>query len=500
MNTCCPGNPPCRPVRHRFAIGITLAVSLVTCARGVRAEPGRATLSATLRDVVSHLPHAETTVGACVVDLVTGDDVFAVGADAPLVPASTMKVFVMVAALRHLGADFAFETVLATNGEDLFLIGGGDPALGDAKLAGADGESITTVFERWADALIDAGVTTVPGDIIVDESIFDDVATHPSWERRDLNKWYAAPVGALNFNDNCVDLTVSPAGVRNAPAVVTVQPESSLIRIDNACRSGGAGTPLLHHVYDTYTYRITGRCTKRWPFGPVSFPDPGLLAADSMRSAFAARGVHIAGSVRRERVRRPDGTLPSTVKVVARDTTPLVDVLARIGKDSQNLFAECLMKRLGYAWAKRRGQPDPRGSWALGAEAIAATLSDAGIDAANFLAVDGSGLSRDNRCTARQLAGTLAWMYHMPEGGVLRDSLAIAGVDGSLRKRLRDVPDCVYAKTGTMRGVRVLAGFAGPRGDPRYAFAVMFNGYPGPSTPYKRLQDRFCRALIDYTR
>jgi D-alanyl-D-alanine carboxypeptidase/D-alanyl-D-alanine-endopeptidase (penicillin-binding protein 4) len=86
-------------------------------------------------------------------------------------------------------------------------------------------------------------------------------------------------------------------------------------------------------------------------------------------------------------------------------------------------------------------------------------------------------------------------MYQQRDFELIYDSLSIGGVDGSLRKRLKDIPGQVHAKTGTMRGVRALAGYVGDNARPRYAFAVLFNGYKGPSTPYKAIQERICRIL-----
>ena len=177
--------------------------------------------------------------------------------------------------------------------------------------------------------------------------------------------------------------------------------------------------------------------------------------------------------------------------------TPLQDILTRAGKDSQNLFAECLLKRAGYARARRAGQVDARGSWKSGGEAVFALLYRAGIDSHGLSVADGSGLSRDNTCTANQLAELLGWEYSQPTGVVLTQSLATAGVDGSLKKRLKNSDSRVHAKTGTMKGVRALAGYIDGESGPRYAFAVMFNGYKRTAAPYKEIQDRVCRILAD---
>jgi len=482
----------CNKRNRQVLAAITCWLLLTTTS--LRADPK---LEADLRKVLAKLPHASAVVGACVIDLASDRVVYAQNADAGLTPASTMKLFAMTAALTELGPQFAFETILAADSVNLVIIGDGDPGFGDEKLHKHRKETIAAPFERWADALRQNGLTLLPGDIIIDETIFDDQRLHPTWERADLDNWYAAPVGGLNYNDNCLDFVVTPAKTRNAPPLISVRPDTTLPKILNKCQSGGKGTPILHHAFDTMEYTVSGRCRKRYDLGSVSFPDPVLLFADSMRQTLSRAGVTIHGSIRRARVRRPDGTLPSSLSIVARHRTPLADVLGRSGKDSQNMFAECLLKRTGYAWARHRGLPDPRGSWKLGSDAVMDFLHRAGIDTRGLIVADGSGLSRHNSCTARQLTTMLAWSYRQPFGPVLLDSLATAGVDGSLRKRLKDSDGRVHAKTGTMRGIRALAGYVDSDAGPRYAFAVLFNGYSGGSAPYKAIQDRFCRILAD---
>ncbi len=455
----------------------------------------RADLLHDLRAALASAPHAKTTVGACVIDVTTGTTVFERSADQSIIPASTMKVFAMAVAIEELGTAFEFQTTLATDGVHLYVIGDGDPAFGDPTLAQRRGEATDAPFVRWATLLRHNGAFNIPGDLVIDESIFDAVRLHPSWEANDLGKWYAAPVGGLNFNDNCIEITLTPAAP-GAPATVDVHPSASVIRVINKTKSARPGKPLLHHRHDSTEYTVSGNCPKKWPFGSVGFPDPGLLFAETLRATFAAERVTFSGSVKRQRLRRPDGTLPSSISVLATQVTPLADALNRAGKNSQNLFAEALLKRAGFAWARRSRVESPVGSWASGTEAVNRMMMRVGADTAGFRIVDGSGLSRENRCTARQQAATLAWVNRQVWADLFRENLSVAGVDGSLHRQLKAYPNRVYAKTGTMRSVRALTGFVtGPQG-PRFAFSVIFNGYPGPSTPYRAVQDEFCRVLI----
>ncbi|MCH8149576.1 MAG: D-alanyl-D-alanine carboxypeptidase/D-alanyl-D-alanine-endopeptidase [Planctomycetes bacterium] len=480
------------------------------------AAPAHAGIARAIDAALASVPHARTHVSACVIDVQNGANVYDRNADTALIPASSMKVFAMAAALIELGENFEFETVLARDGNNLYLIGDGDPSLGDEKLCKRRGDSVTGAFERWADRLVSSGVTRVSGDLVFDGSIFDHERFNTTWEEKDLDNWYAAPVGGLNFNDNCVDVTLHPSATSGELVSVTVSPRCSIIEIANKCKSGGKGPPVLRHAFDSFQYKISGRCPKRWPFGPVSFPDPEMLTADVLRTVLRDKGIVIEGRIRRDRVRQADGSLPPGLAIVATYTTSIADILNRAGKNSQNLFAEALMKRTGYEWLKRKGVQDPRGGWVPGRQAVVEMLDDAGIDIGGFAVADGSGLSRENRCTARQLAGVLYWMSKRPEGALLCNSLSVAGVDGSLEKRLQHSPGVVFGKTGTMRGVRTLCGYIMPHTNdetadasphtadgssssnkPRFAFCIMFNGYPGASTPYREIQDRICHALIN---
>lgn len=458
--------------------------------------PALAGLQQDLRAILTKLPHPQAMAGACVIDLTNGQAVFELNAHAPMTPASTMKLFSMAAALAELGTNFQFQTLLATDGTNLLLIGDGDPGFGDLKIAQARRESIYAPFEGWAETLRARGILHIKGDIVIDESIFDEQRVHPSWESGDLGKWYAAPVGGLNINDNCLDITAIP-GKTGGPASVIVEPQNGLITIINRCKTGGKGEPTLNHRAGSNEYTVSGRVNKRWPFSPVACTDPGLLFADSFRSVLTRKGIKIEGGIRRGRARASDGSLPPPITVLGIHHTPIGEVLARAGKDSQNLFAECLLKRAGSARARRLGQPDGRGSWKSGGEAVFALLQRAAIDSHGLAVADGSGLSRDNACTASQLAELLAYEYTQPTGSLLRQSLATAGVDGSLKKRLKNSDSRVHAKTGTMKGIRSLAGYVDGESGPRYAFAVMFNGYKGAAAPYKEIQDRFCRILAD---
>ncbi len=452
-------------------------------------------LDRSIQSAIASMPHAKTVAGVCVLDVATGETVFGHKADQAMIPASTMKVFTLAAGVLELGSSFTFDTMLGTDGSNVYIVGSGDPGFGDPVLAKALNQSVTSVFDRWADRLAQQGMTTIQGDIVIDASIFDQQLIHPDWEKSDLGKWYAAPVSGLNINDNCLDITINPAATPGSPVLVSLIPENALAQFLNKCRSGGKGKPVLHHSPGTWDYRLSGRCKKRWPFGPVAFPDPAALTADAFRVVLQQKGIEFAGQLVRQRVRLDDGQLSPEVFVLDIHQTSMADVLGRIGKNSQNLFAECLLKRLGAEWSKRNGLGNSSGSWESGSHAIAEILKRAGVNIAGLIVSDGSGLSRMNRCSARQLADTLMHLHRKSGGEMVWQSLAVPGERGSLRNRMQGLEPVLRGKTGTMRGISALSGYVDTQSGRRLAFAMMFNGYRGPSTPYKAIQDRICKLL-----
>lgn len=479
--------------RKRVPACAAVAVAVVATASAAAGAQG---VTERLSVALKKLPDGRASAGACVIDPERGETVFAFRADEPMTPASAGKIFVMSAAIAALGPGFSFETVLAEQGADLVVIGAGDPGFGDPELARTRGESVTAPLERWAETLRARGRAAATGRFVVDDFIFDDQPVHPTWEAADLGRWYAAPVGGLCLNDNCVEITLHPGDRPGAKPTWSVTPPlRDTIRLINECKTGKGPTPLLHVDATARGYRVTGAVSKPHTFESVATFDPTLTFVDAMRTVLARGGVAPTGDVVRRPVRRPDGSLPPDARLLAMHRTALSEVLSRIGRNSQNLFAECLMKRLGYEWQRRQGWTTPRGSWESGSAAIGEALREGGVSTGGLTVVDGSGLSRANRCTARHLAETLAWMSRHPQGRVLAESLARPGEPGSLRTTMKDLAGRVRAKTGTMRGVRALAGYVTSASGKEYAFAVMFNDYAGSSSPYKAIEHQFCKIL-----
>lgn len=456
-------------------------------------SPGLKERADALAGLLDKLPHQAVRVSAAVMSLPDGRMIYRRNDTRVLVPASNQKIITAAVALSALGVAYRFETQLALQGGNLVLIGGGDPGLGDPRLAEDSGRSRLHVFERWADLLAGRGLTTIAGDLIIDDSALESTHFHPSWEEADLTHWYAAPVGGLNFNDNCIEVTVWPTA-KGQPVRYQVFPGTDWVRIANRCLTGAKNKPWIHRPSSEPLYQLRGQCNRRAELQSVAVPDPGIFAGEVLKSVLRARGIEITGSVRRRVVK---STSQNELEVIASHATPMADVLGRAMRDSQNLFAECLFKSAGRRPSGREEALKP-GSWAAGGQFAAQTLQSWGIDTSGMIASDGSGLSRDNRASAAQLVQVLRRMYlDTKVGHLFIESMSLNATDGTLRKRMKDIPARVRAKTGYLKGIRSLSGYVMAGEDRWYAFSVIFNNIPGGTAPYNRIHDNICRALIE---
>ena len=437
-------------------------------------------------------------VAGRVVDLSNGRELYAENADEPVLPASNLKLLVSTAALDFFGPDYAFKTYLALDGEDLWIIGTGDPGVGDDAIAGrrtTKGRTMT-VLEDWSRALKSRGVAQVKGKLYYYDGAFESQQVHPTWDEDDLPNWYAAPVSGLNFNDNCIDITVYPTE-EGKPVRYEVVPPVQGIKIINNCITGAEGDPDCDRAPKENVYTLKGGCTKKTALKSKPVTNPGAFFADALREQLRKDGIEVLGSI--ERAEKPLGGKlePPGDKVVAVHETTVRELLPRINKNSQNLLAEGLCKLLGRGYDLKRGRGDAPGSWASGSDAIHAFLKRHRIDDGAIVVADGSGLSRDNRVTTHAISDLLVKMRAHPHGDVFYDSLSVGGVDGTIRNRFTDKPGVVHAKTGYIGGVRSLSGYL-PSKRGEIVFSFIYNRIPGQVKPYEELQDYAIRTLMSW--
>ncbi|HEX2971877.1 MAG TPA: D-alanyl-D-alanine carboxypeptidase/D-alanyl-D-alanine-endopeptidase [Tepidisphaeraceae bacterium] len=481
-------------MRLRIATVLGLLMLLGGCVSSQTGED--AALAERLEPVLNRLSRTGAVCSARVVELPSGRQLYAQDIDRPMIPASNQKLLVGAAMLDRFGVNYRWKTYLAFDGANLWVIGTGNPATGDGRIASWSGGSSLTMFDQWATALRGRGITQIPGDLYYYDGLLDDQRVHPSWEPADLSDWYAAPVGGLNFNDNCMDVSVRPAA-RHQRVLYQLTPALGYTRVVNECVSGGVGRPNASRSADGRVLHLTGTCAAATDLDSIPVTDPGFFFADALRSHLGNRGIRIDGQIRRAGAPLGKTLTPPSNMLIATHETPMQEVLWRMNKFSQNLFAEAMIKTLGRQHELDHGR-NVRGSWAAGGSAIHAFLERHEIEDSQVVIEDGSGLSERNRLTTRAITKVLQAMFDHPAGELYRESLAMPGQSGTLARRMMDLRGQVMAKTGTLRGACNLSGYVRTRGGRWLSFSILYNGYAGDETPYHNLQDEACRVLAGY--
>lgn len=423
-----------------------------------------------------------------VVERASGAELFALHAERALAPASTQKILTALAALDAFGAGHQFETeVLAPAPPDA------NGRVASLTLRGADPAMTGEMWWRLASDLRVLGVAEVAGDVVLDDSLLDAERWHPSWYPISARA-YHAPIGAISANYGAFRVVVSPGETLGAPGRVQIDPPLAYFPLTNATRTTrpGAGPPLeVERTRDPgggerVTVRgaiaLGGDRVEIWR----SVIDPTAYAAAVVRSQLEAAGVRVGGKV------TPGAAPGQSVLIYAFEGMPLRAEADLLLKYSNNFIAEALLKQLGRL---DTGMP---GSWVNGAAALRARLAALGLPLDGTRIVDGSGLSRDNRISARLLVAALRRADEsFAIGPDLLAGLPIAAEDGTLRKRAEGARGLVRAKTGTLDGVTSLAGWARTERGRELVFALISNGHRHGDALAMDAVDAFAAALVD---
>jgi D-alanyl-D-alanine carboxypeptidase/D-alanyl-D-alanine-endopeptidase (penicillin-binding protein 4) len=480
-------------MRRRALLAFTFITSLLAALTTARAD-----LAADIDTVLHDKLLTRASVGIDIVRLGNSaadiTTLYRTDSTLPLVPASNLKVITTSAALEQLGPDFKFRTILLYHDGDLVLVGDGDPTFGDAELLKKVGWDVNTVFKTWATGL--AKNVHAAHDLLVDDSIFDDQFLHPNWPADQTQKRYVAEIAGLNLNANCADIYVRPGAYGHLVDFWT-DPATNYFSIKNSCVSGSENAIWLSRQPGTneLTLRGSARSSNIVPVG-VTIHDPPMYAGTLLAETLKSAGINLTGTVKRDRTARNAyqaalHTNNSTWTLLAVHETPLLSVIDRANKDSMNLYAECLCKRLGYA-------KSGAGTWQNGTAAVGGFLSSLNIPASQYILDDGCGLSKSNAISAHLMVTVLTHDYFGPNAAAWLASLSVAGEDGTLAERFHgsDLRGRVIAKTGFVNGVSCLSGYLHAKDGNWYCFSIMFNGIPeGTNSTAKVLQERIVHAM-----
>jgi D-alanyl-D-alanine carboxypeptidase/D-alanyl-D-alanine-endopeptidase (penicillin-binding protein 4) len=420
-------------------------------------------------------------------------------------PASNAKLYSGALALDRLSGDYRIKTSLYSTARpdaagalkaDLLIYGRGDPSFA-ARLNGGD---YFKSLDPLITSLMNAGVRRIEGDLIGDESYFQGPPLGSGWEWDDLQWYYGAEVSALSINDNALDLFVKPAERAGIPCRVSTGPPTPFVTIINRTQTVPKGAESRVRVYrpvgENIIY-ISGSLAvgSNGYSGYVAVHNPAGLFVNLFKEALARRGITVTGRVRTIDWKYREVTPLDFAKLIelgAVDSPPLKDLVREMMKPSQNLWAQMLLLAVGVnqkteisslkvegSNGSARDSVLDKTSEQFGIDAMKIFLAQVGVRAGEVLLEEGSGLSRRDLVTPAATVELLSFMSRHRWADAFRDSLPIAGIDGTLQNRMKGTAAAtnVRAKTGSLSYVYTLSGYVTTAAGERLAFSVMLNNY-----------------------
>ena len=405
-----------------------------------------------------------------------------------------MKILTTAVALETLGPNYRFPTSLFTDGNledevlngNLYIQGHGDPKF------------VTEQMWLLVNKLRNLPIRRITGNIIGDDSFFDNKKRVKTWIKNPGAQAYEAPLGALSFNFNTVQAYVSP-GIKagNKPKII-IEPDTEYITLDNQAKTLKPGkrnrlivNRVEHNGFDEIT--VSGGITLSQARAQyfLNITDPTQYTLSVLKKYLAHAGIKFTGKIEQRRV--PEGAM----KLLTHDSEPLTLALQGLNKFSNNFVAEQILKTIG---AEKYGQP---GTTLKGLKAFKEYLIKLGYQQNQYQVLDGSGLSRQNRLSPQIIIDVLRHVKN--DLGVYPEfvsALGVMGVDGNVKNRMRGVKSSERArvKTGTLNFVSALSGYFQSRDDETFAFSILMNSLKCSNGRIKKLQDQIIREGLKLRR
>jgi serine-type D-Ala-D-Ala carboxypeptidase/endopeptidase (penicillin-binding protein 4) len=487
-------------IRIRFIITF-VALNILLLSNALSSSANTFVKAETLNQKFSELINRDPAIqgalaGVSIRSATTGNIIYDHFGNLRLRPASNLKLMTAAAALSVLGENYTFSTHLSTDGQvvgnmifgNLYIKGKGDPTLREED------------FDRFAEELIQMGVTVIQGDLIGDDTWYDDVRLSVDLPWSDEQTYYGAQISALtaspnkDFDAGSVIVEVRPAKKVGQPALISITPKMDYMKIVNKTKtvqSDGNKKIKIVREHGTNTINIIGTIPTKsakitdW----IAVSDPTGYALALFKKSMEKKGIVISGKVRR-------GTVPNKVNLLTtHQSMPLSGLLVPFMKLSNNVHAEMLIKEMGKV---KRGE----GSWDKGLEVLESELIKLGVNTETLLIRDGSGISHLNLIPANEISTLLFTIQNKPWFNTFLHSLPIAGeqekwIGGTLRHRMNQpiMRGRIKAKTGTLTSVSSLSGYVETSKGEKLIFSILLNNLINEEEG-KELEDRILEILV----
>jgi D-alanyl-D-alanine carboxypeptidase/D-alanyl-D-alanine-endopeptidase (penicillin-binding protein 4) len=379
-------------------------------------------------------------------------------------PASIQKLLTSIVALEKLGAGFQFQTKVLSNKTiengildgDLTIYGQGAPDFNEEDL------------EKLVEQLQAKGLKKIKGNIIGDESFFKGDNLGDGWTWNDVQWYYGAEASALSINQNQGSVNVRNGKARASTDYIQV---SRAVKPIADIEAAGLKRGLADN--QVYVWGNANNLNAR-----ISINNPALWAAEIFKKALEKKGISVEGETKSADWKSENNS--NTTEFARIESQTLGEIVRRMNKDSINLYAELILRTLGKQFGDAAPNENPktqalRGDGSAGASVIKKWLTENNVATDEIKIHDGSGLSRLNFVTPEAFGRALIYAAQSKFAEEFKNSLPIAGTDGTLRGRLGNVRGKVLAKTGSITYVNALAGYAKSSTDETFAFVIICN-------------------------
>jgi len=430
------------------------------------------------------------TISFYALDLDSNKVIAGLGSNKSLVPASTMKLVTTATALELLGPGKRFTTYIKYDGEidsncvlngNIYVVGGGDPCLGSERFI----KHYKNFINKWANEIIELGIDSINGRVIGDATIFDEQMIPSTWIWGDLGNYYGAGPCGLSIYENKCSIELSSGKRGDSTEITCVYPYIPNLKFANYVKSMTTKKDLSYIFGAPYQENriIEGGIPTNQKNFMVrgSIPDPSYLTAFELDMELRSLGVRLANpSTTIHKIKFETGFIEKTKKhiITATRSPKLITIINLTNTNSINLYAEHLMNQIGVFKYRR-------GDTGSGVQATTLFWKEIGLDINGMFVNDGSGLSRFNAITAKQLVAILKYMNESKNQQLFLKSLPVAGKSGTLRNvgKGTTAQGRVKAKSGYMTRVRSYAGYVITKNKRNLAFALIVNNFN--CTPFK---------------
>jgi serine-type D-Ala-D-Ala carboxypeptidase/endopeptidase (penicillin-binding protein 4) len=460
---------------------------------------GQSQFKSAINDFVNDNELSNAGISICMMDIATGKQVASYNPYLSLTPASSMKVITTIAGIGILKTSYKFKTEIQHDGSisggilngNLYIKGYGDPILGSDQYPGAP--SMNQVMDSISVFLKNKGIKKITGKIYGDGTAYESGGANAMWQYDDISTDYGTGSWGLNMRENFIYLTFlqsSVAGVR--VPIASVIPDVPNLQFINDVRTGAGSDPVVLGAPYNYTRLVKGKI----PTGNRTFtiqtaiPDPIAFAAYNLKKSLEFNSIEVPNSYQNIELEL-NAINYSRNTLLTLYSPELCDIMSRTNYESVNLYAESILKAIGYSQSGY-------GSSDYGVKSILNFLKVKGLNINGLHMVDGSGLSPRDACSAYHLAAVLRMTKQDNEIFTdIYNSLPEAGVSGTLKnfmKGLKSPTVTIKAKSGTMTRVKSYTGFINNKKG-LYSFSVIVNNFNCTQSQLKPKLERLIYAL-----